>query len=108
MVKLKLNSSDLPYLKKIIRETEVEINNKDIRLMVQASLLEVSEKLHQKSFWLDKKISIGLTTVQAVAFKIHFMQVEIIDQPYYDTLLKTIVAKIDKTLTNGINYEPNN
>lgn len=100
-IKLKLSGEDCGIITKLIQETEVKVVHQKITDMVADLLLEVLEKTHGRSLWVDKKNTINLTPAQGRAFNLHFTGMDLSNAPYAQNLLRQIVASIDQQLTNN-------
>lgn len=99
-VKVKLTGEQCGYIASLIQDTDVKIIHKDITAMVNDLMLEILEKLHGRSLWMDKNYSINLTPAQGRAFILYFSQVDLSALPYEQNLVRQTIALINQTLTN--------
>ncbi|MBD3748969.1 MAG: hypothetical protein IE931_05690 [Sphingobacteriales bacterium] len=100
-IKIKLTGEQCGYVYKLIEDTDVKLIHPAITDLINDLMLEVVEKLHGRSFWVDKKNTINLTPAQGRAFILYFSYINLKHLPYEQNIIRQIVGTINKTLTDA-------
>lgn len=98
-IKLKLTGDQCGIFTTMIQECPA--TGKDpFSLLIMDLMMQVLEKMHGRSLWMNKKCAITLTSAEARAFQYHFIQFEF--SGYELNLVTKTIGTIDQQLNNGI------